>query len=196
MAHYVSQFFPYQECNIDAYFKFAIQGLPSCVTCLCFWLSFIFSTSDGVSRGRGGEETLGELKPSHLSDPWRRLLLLLAGDVEENPGPRGNYKIWRQIAAKICGNQASNKFHAVTCSACSHNIFTYIALTCIADRSMLLPNWTLLARHCTEWMDKQFHMRMLKNYILAYKVHTSWLKYDPWFDNGYITAQKVGQAFL
>ena len=34
---------------------------------------------------------MGELVPSLLTAPWRKELLMLAGDVESNPGPWTNY---------------------------------------------------------------------------------------------------------
>ena len=34
---------------------------------------------------------MGELVPSLLTDPWRKELLMLAGDVETNPGPYTKY---------------------------------------------------------------------------------------------------------
>ena len=50
-------------------------------------LILVSSPSSPVSRGRGGGGTGGELAPSLLIDPRRRLLLVVAGDVETNPGP-------------------------------------------------------------------------------------------------------------
>ena len=47
----------------------------------------LLSSSECVSRGSGGGETVGELAPSLLTAPWRKELLILAGDVETNPGP-------------------------------------------------------------------------------------------------------------
>ena len=34
---------------------------------------------------------MGELVPSLLTAPWRKELLMLAGDVESNPGPFTHY---------------------------------------------------------------------------------------------------------
>ena len=34
---------------------------------------------------------MGELAPSFLTAPWRKELLMLAGDVETNPGPFTDY---------------------------------------------------------------------------------------------------------
>ena len=34
---------------------------------------------------------MGELAPSLLTAPWRKELLILAGDVEPNPGPYTQY---------------------------------------------------------------------------------------------------------
>ena len=34
---------------------------------------------------------MGELAPSLLTASWRKELLMLAGDVESNPGPYTNY---------------------------------------------------------------------------------------------------------
>ena len=34
---------------------------------------------------------MGELAPSLLTAPWRKELLILAGDVESNPGPYVQY---------------------------------------------------------------------------------------------------------
>ena len=34
---------------------------------------------------------MGELVPSLLTAPWRKELLMLAGDVESNPGPWTGY---------------------------------------------------------------------------------------------------------
>ena len=41
--------------------------------------------------GSGGGGTVGELVPSLLIAPWRKELLILAGDVETNPGPYTDY---------------------------------------------------------------------------------------------------------
>ena len=51
-------------------------------------LILVSSPSSPVSKGRGGGGTGGELAPSLLTAPRRRLLLIVAGDVEINPGPR------------------------------------------------------------------------------------------------------------
>ena len=51
----------------------------------------LLSSSECVSRGSGGGGTVGELAPSLLTAPWRKELLMLAGDVETNPGPYTNY---------------------------------------------------------------------------------------------------------
>jgi len=40
-----------------------------------------------VSRGSHGDGTVGELAPSFLNVLQRKQLLMLAGDVETNPGP-------------------------------------------------------------------------------------------------------------
>ena len=53
----------------------------------------LFSSSECVSRGSGGGGTLGELAPSILTAPWRKELLMLAGDVESNPGPYTDYTL-------------------------------------------------------------------------------------------------------
>ena len=50
----------------------------------------LLSTSECVSRGSGGG-TVGELAPSLLTAPWMKELLMLAGDVESNPGPCTTY---------------------------------------------------------------------------------------------------------
>ena len=34
---------------------------------------------------------MGELAPSLLTAPWRKELLMLAGDIESNPGPLTDY---------------------------------------------------------------------------------------------------------
>ena len=47
----------------------------------------LLSSSECVSRGSGGGGTVGELAPSLLTAPCRKELLILAGDVEANPGP-------------------------------------------------------------------------------------------------------------
>ena len=51
----------------------------------------LLSSSECVSRGSGGGGTVGELAPSLLTAPWRKELLMLAGDVETNPGPFTHY---------------------------------------------------------------------------------------------------------
>ena len=48
-------------------------------------------SSECASRGSGGGETVGELAPSLLTAPWRKEQLMLAGDVESNPGPWTQY---------------------------------------------------------------------------------------------------------
>ena len=50
-------------------------------------LSSPLLSSECVSRGSGGGGTVGELVHSLLTAPWRKELLILAGDVETNPGP-------------------------------------------------------------------------------------------------------------
>ena len=53
------------------------------------------SSSESVSRGSGGGGTVGELALSLLTAPWRNELLMLAGDVESNPGPlTGRKMMW------------------------------------------------------------------------------------------------------
>ena len=47
----------------------------------------LLSSSECVSRGSGGGGTVEEVAPSLLTAPWRKELLILAGDVETNPGP-------------------------------------------------------------------------------------------------------------
>ena len=47
----------------------------------------LLSSSECVSWMSGGGGTVGELVPSLLTAPWRKELLILAGDVETNPGP-------------------------------------------------------------------------------------------------------------
>ena len=44
-----------------------------------------------MSRRSGGGGTVGELAPSLLTAPWRKQLLMLAGDIESNPGPYTRY---------------------------------------------------------------------------------------------------------
>ena len=61
--------------------------LPSALFHLGHTLFCDLSFSECVSRGSGGGETVGELVPSLLTAPWRKELLILAGDVETNPGP-------------------------------------------------------------------------------------------------------------
>ena len=56
--------------------------LPTCDTNYCS-----VSTSVGVSRGRGGSVTGWDLAPSLIIARQRRHLLIIAGDVEINPGP-------------------------------------------------------------------------------------------------------------
>ena len=46
-----------------------------------------------MSRGSGGGGTVGELAFSLLTSPWRKELLMLAGDVEVNPGPTAHGKV-------------------------------------------------------------------------------------------------------
>ena len=52
---------------------------------------FFLVLSESVSWGSGGGGTVGELAPSLLTAPCRKELLMLAGDVESNPGPYTNY---------------------------------------------------------------------------------------------------------
>ena len=54
------------------------------------FVSLLFS-SECVFRGSGGGESVGELAPSLLTAPRRKEQLILAGDVETNPGPYTNY---------------------------------------------------------------------------------------------------------
>ena len=58
--------------------------LPSTVVSLLF-------SSECVSRWSGGGGIVEELAPSLLTAPWRKELLMLAGDVESNPGPYTDY---------------------------------------------------------------------------------------------------------
>ena len=68
---------------IDDLTKVNYFMLPSTVVSLL--------SSECVSRGSGGGGTVGELVPSLLTAPWRKELLILAGDVETNPGPFTSY---------------------------------------------------------------------------------------------------------
>ena len=43
--------------------------------------------SEYASKGSGGGGTVGELVPSLITAPWRKEQLMLAGDIESNPGP-------------------------------------------------------------------------------------------------------------
>ena len=54
------------------------------------FVSLLFS-SDGVYKGSGGGGTVGEQVPTLPTAPWRKEVLILAGDVETNPGPYTNY---------------------------------------------------------------------------------------------------------
>ena len=74
----------YQIILIDDLSKINNFILPST------FVSFL-SSSECVSRGSGGGGTVGELAPSLLTAPWRKELLILAGDVETNPGPYTDY---------------------------------------------------------------------------------------------------------
>ena len=47
----------------------------------------LLSSSECVSRGSSGGGTVGELAPSLLTAPWWKEELMLAGDIESNPGP-------------------------------------------------------------------------------------------------------------
>ena len=58
---------------------------------LPFTFVSLLSSSECVSRGSGDGGTVGELAPSLLTAPWRKELLMLAGDVETNPGPYTEY---------------------------------------------------------------------------------------------------------
>ena len=51
----------------------------------------LLSSSECVSRGSGSGGTVGELAPSLLTASCRKVLLILAGDVETNPGPYTDY---------------------------------------------------------------------------------------------------------
>ena len=67
-----------------------LSKINNCILPSTF-VSLLFSSSECVSRGSGGSGTLGELLPSLLTAPWRKELLMLAGDVESNPGPWTDY---------------------------------------------------------------------------------------------------------
>ena len=51
----------------------------------------LLSSSECVSRGNGGGGTVGDLAPFLLTAPCKKKLLILAGDVETNPGPFTHY---------------------------------------------------------------------------------------------------------
>ena len=74
----------YNQNNEETFFHY-------CTTVFTMYppLILVSSPSSPVSRGRGGGGTGGELAPSLLIAPRRRLLLIVAGDVETNPGPYG-----------------------------------------------------------------------------------------------------------
>ena len=52
---------------------------------LTFFCLLVFS--EYASKGSGGGGTVGELVPSLITAPWRKEQLMLAGDIESNPGP-------------------------------------------------------------------------------------------------------------
>ena len=58
---------------------------------LPFTFVSLLSSSECVSRGSGGGGNVGELAPSLLPAPWKKEQLMLAGDVETNPGPFTDY---------------------------------------------------------------------------------------------------------
>ena len=72
--------------------------LPSTVVSL-------LSSSECVSRGGGGGGTVGELSPSLLTAPWRKELLMLAGDIESNPGPWTDY-----IGEDLCRHMPTSSY--------------------------------------------------------------------------------------
>lgn len=53
-------------------------------------MNYLSSTTEDISRGKSVDVTGGELASSILTAPQRRLLLIVAGDVERNPGPHGS----------------------------------------------------------------------------------------------------------
>ena len=56
-----------------------------------FHVTVSLLSSECVSRGSGGSGTVGEMAPSLFTAPLRKELLILAGDVETNPGPYTDY---------------------------------------------------------------------------------------------------------
>ena len=58
---------------------------------LTFTFVSLLSSSECVSRESGSGGTVGELAPSLITAPCRKELLMLAGDVESNPGPYTDY---------------------------------------------------------------------------------------------------------
>ena len=56
------------------------------------WPFLIFSSSEGIPKGRG---TVGDMSPSLLTALRRKQLLIVAGDVETNPGPGMNLIIYK-----------------------------------------------------------------------------------------------------
>ena len=77
---------------------------------LTFTFVSLLSSSECVTRRSGGGGNVGELAPSLLTVPWRKELLLLAGDVETNPGPYTHYvgkdlcKFAMQLQRDKCNN--------------------------------------------------------------------------------------------
>ena len=49
--------------------------------------NFSFSVSEGISMGRGGGRNEKELASPLCTAVQKEMLLILAGDVEKNPGP-------------------------------------------------------------------------------------------------------------
>ena len=86
----LSRSLAYQLCDSQSYNQ-NNEGtfFHYCTTVFTMYppLMLVSSPSSPVSRGRGGGGTGGELVPSLLIAPLRRLMLLVAGDVETNPGP-------------------------------------------------------------------------------------------------------------
>ena len=70
--------------SVNYYQITLIHNLPKIIHLMLYLSS---PPQECVSRGSGGGRTVGELAPSLLTAPWRKELLILAGDVETNPGP-------------------------------------------------------------------------------------------------------------
>ena len=114
------------------------------------FVSLLFS-SESVSRGSCGGGTVGEMAPSLFTAPWRKELLMLAGDVESNPGPWTDY-----IGEDLCRHVPTSSFFVDKQMQYYRGVYgtTLFKSTNLITRITVNPNFaSLVPRSCPAFHD-------------------------------------------